>query len=63
MFVKSLPSAAQAVQADLLLTVDDRLPLRVGSVSCQEAEVAVTIEPRGLVPEHIEANLSISAEN
>jgi hypothetical protein len=57
MFAKSLPSAAQSVQADLILTVDDRLPLRLGSVPGQEAEVAVTIEPRGLVPEHIEATL------
>jgi hypothetical protein len=57
LFVKSLPSAAQSVQADLILTVDDRATLRLGSGPAAETEVAFTIEPRGLVPEQIEATL------
>jgi hypothetical protein len=57
LFVKSLPSAAQSVQADLVLTIDDRPTLRLGSVRAPEAEVTLTIEPRGLVPEQIEASL------
>jgi hypothetical protein len=57
LFVRSLPSTAQSVQADLVLTVDDRPTLRLGSVPLPEAEVTLTIEPRGLVPEQIEATL------
>ena len=57
LFVKSLPSAAQSVQADLVVTVDDRATLRLGSVTAPETEVTLTIDPRGLVPELIEATL------
>ena len=57
LFVRSLPSTAQSVQADLVLTVDDRPTLRLGSVPVPEAQVNLTIEPRGLVPEQIEATL------
>ncbi|MFF0923242.1 hypothetical protein ACFYE8_26500 [Rhizobium leguminosarum] len=57
MFVSSLPTAAKAIDADLIVSVDNDIILRVDKQKNAGLSVAISIEPRGLVPEQIEAVL------
>ena len=56
-FVASLPTAAQAIDADLVVSVDNDIVLRIDKRRRTELSVAISIEPRGLVPESMEAIL------
>lgn len=56
-FLASLPSATQAIDADLVVSVDDDIVLRIDKRRRAELSVAISIEPRGLVPESMEAIL------
>ena len=56
-FVSGLPTAAKAIDADLIVTVDNDIILRVDRQKNAGLSMAVSIEPRGLVPEYIEAVL------
>jgi hypothetical protein len=56
-FVAGLPSAAQAVDADLVVDVDNDIVLRIDKRKSTELSVTIYIEPRGLVPESLEVIL------
>jgi hypothetical protein len=56
-FVASLPTVAQAIDADLVVSVDNDIVLRIDKRRRAELSVAISIEPRGLVPESMEAIL------
>jgi hypothetical protein len=57
LFVSGLPTAAKAIDADLIVSVDNDIILRIDRQKIAELSVAISIEPRGLVPEYIEAVL------
>lgn len=56
-FVSSLPTAVQAVDAELFVSVDQDIILRIDRRGPAKLAVALRIEPRGLVPESIEVVL------
>ncbi len=57
MFVSSLPTAAKSIDADLIVSVDNDIIFRINKQKDAQISVAISIEPRGLVPELIEAVL------
>ncbi len=57
MFVRSLPSAAQAVDPCLRVDIERGLVLRFDEGRLAALEVPIAIEPRGLVPEKLEVSL------
>ena len=56
-FVSSLPTAVQTVDAELLVSVDQDIVLRIGKRDPAKLAVTLRIEPRGLVPETMEVVL------
>jgi hypothetical protein len=56
-FIRSLPSAVQAVESSLKVDIEQGLVLRSESARSADMVIPITIDPRGLVPAKLEAAL------